>query len=125
MAQLKQGTTIGGRDVMGEIDGHTSSINNIQNTISAHTTDFLPHHDGLNVYVDQSSLDSNGIYTVVNYKRQDGTLYMKSTLSGGTSPNYTTDTWKFYDETGTTVIATKTWTFTYDTDGKIISKEVG
>lgn len=49
---------------------------------------------------------------------------MKSTLSGGTSPSYTTDIWQFYDALGTTVIATKTWTITYDANGKITSKVV-
>lgn len=71
-----------------------------------------------------SSKDANGIYTIVDYKRADGTLYMKSTLSGGTSPKYTTDTWNLYDALGTTVIKTITWTLTYDADGKIISKVV-
>jgi hypothetical protein len=71
-----------------------------------------------------SSIDANGIYTVIDYKRTDGTLYMKSTLSGGTSPNYTTDTWQFYDATGTIVISTKTWTITYDVNGKITSRVV-
>jgi hypothetical protein len=69
--------------------------------------------------------DSNGIYTTVEYKRPaDSTLFMRSVLSGGTSPNYTTDTWTFYQTNGTTVSETKTWTFTYDTDGKIITKSV-
>jgi hypothetical protein len=71
-----------------------------------------------------SAVDSNGVYTVVDYKRPDGTLYMKSTLSGGTSPKYTTDTWKFYDALGTTIIATKIWTMTYDANDKITSKVV-
>lgn len=71
-----------------------------------------------------SGKDGNGIYTVVDYKRADATLYMKSTLSGGTSPKYTTDTWKFYDALGTTIIKTITWTLSYDGDGKIISKVV-
>lgn len=71
-----------------------------------------------------SVVDANGIYTVVDYKRADGTLYMKSTLSGGTSPSYTTDIWQFYDELGTTVVTTKTWTITYDINGKVTSKVV-
>jgi methionine synthase I (cobalamin-dependent) len=71
-----------------------------------------------------SAVDANGVYTVVDYKRADGTLYMKSTLSGGTSPNYTTDTWQFYNDAGTTVILTKTWTIAYDANGKITSKVV-
>lgn len=70
--------------------------------------------------IDTATKDAKGIYTVVNYKRGDGTLYMKSTLSGGTTPNYTTDTWRFYDASGATVIKTITWTLTYDTDGNVV-----
>lgn len=93
---------------------HTNVIN--------HLTDIMPHDSGLNQYL--SNKDANGIYTVVDYKRLDETLYMKSTLSGGTSPNYITCTWKFYDKTGTNLITTKIWDLNYDNDGIIISKVV-
>lgn len=105
-------------------EGNTKTVKQLDDEVKTHLNDIMPHQSGLNVYVDTNSLDANGIYTVVNYKRADGTLYMKSTLSGGTSPNYTTDTWQFYDDTGTTVVLTKIWTLTYDADGKIISKVV-
>lgn len=68
--------------------------------------------------------DGNGIFTVVEFKRPDGTLYMKSTLSGGTSPNYTADTWEFYNTGGVEIIKTIVWTITYDSDGVITSKVV-
>lgn len=97
-------------------------IKDVDNAITSHSTDTMPHQSGLNSYA--SGPDANGVYTVVDYKRADGTLYMKSTLSGGTSPNYTTDTWQFYDATGTMIILTKTWTLTYDANGKITSKVV-
>jgi len=72
-----------------------------------------------------SNHDSNGVATVVEYKRPaDGTLYMKSTLSGGASPNYTTDTWQYFAADGVTVILTKTWTMSYDGNGNILSKVV-
>lgn len=70
-----------------------------------------------------SGKDTNGIYTVMEYKRTDGTLYLKSTLSNpDASGNYQTMTWQFYDAAGTSVLSTKTWTLTYDADGKIVSK---
>ena len=90
--------------------------------LTDHSADTMPHQSGLNLYA--SGLDANGVYTVCDYKRADNTLYMRSTLSGGTSPNYTTDTWQFYNAAGTTVISTKTWTLTYDANGKITSKVV-
>lgn len=109
-----------------------TAINKVLEWLNAHLADIVKHITsaerdnwngyGLNSYA--SSKDANGIYTVMDYKRADGTIYMKSTLSGGTSPNYTTDTWQFYDTDGTTLILTKTWTLTYDADGKITSKVV-
>jgi hypothetical protein len=72
-----------------------------------------------------SSPDSNGIYTVVDYKRiSNDTLYMKSTLSGGTSPNYTTQRLQYYDSAGSVVIKTVTITRTYDSNGKVSSESV-
>lgn len=73
-----------------------------------------------NVY--KSGKDANGIFTIVEYKRADGTLYAKSELSGGTSPQYTTRTITYYDTDGTTVLRTDTFTLTYDANGDLISE---
>lgn len=72
-----------------------------------------------------SAKDTNGIYTVVDYKRANNTLYMKSTLSNAdTNGNYQTMTWQFYADDGTTVTDTKVWTISYDADGNVLSKVV-
>jgi hypothetical protein len=68
--------------------------------------------------------DINGIFTEMDYKREDGTLFMKSVSSGGTSPNYTTRTETYYDADGTTVLQTLTYTITYDLDGDPISEVI-
>jgi Phage tail fibre repeat len=73
-----------------------------------------------NVY--KSGKDSNGIFTIVEYKRADGTLYARSVLSGGTSPQYTTRTITYYAADGTTVIRTDPYTLVYDADGDLISE---
>jgi hypothetical protein len=73
-----------------------------------------------NVY--KSGKDSNGIFTIVEYKRADGKLFARSVLSGGTSPQYTTRTVTYYAADGTTVLRTDTYTLTYDTDGDLISE---
>jgi hypothetical protein len=73
-----------------------------------------------NVY--KSGKDSNGIFTIVEYKRADGTLFAKSVLSGGTSPQYTTRTITYYGTDGTTVLKTNTYAITYDIDGDVISE---
>lgn len=70
----------------------------------------------------KSSKDTNGIFTTVDYKRQDGTLYAKSVLSGGTSPSYTTRTVTYYATNGTTVLRTEVWTISYDADGDVLSE---
>ena len=73
-----------------------------------------------NVY--KSGKDANGIFTVVEYKRPNGTLYARSVLSGGTSPQYTTRTITYYAADGTIVIKTDPYTLIYDADGDLISE---
>jgi hypothetical protein len=73
-----------------------------------------------NVY--KSGKDANGIFTIVEYKRANGTLYARSVLSGGASPQYTTRTITYYDTDGTTVLKTDTFVLTYDADGELISE---
>lgn len=70
----------------------------------------------------KSGKDSEGIFTIIEYKRNDGTLLATSTLSGGTSPNYTTRTIKYYATNGTTLEKTTTRTLSYDSDGVLISE---
>lgn len=69
--------------------------------------------------------DSNGVYRIIEYKRENETLYMKSTLSNpDANGNYMKDTWQFYDDVGTTIIKTINWNLTYDVDGDLMSKVV-
>lgn len=87
--------------------------------------DFESHKsDTMKFSTYKSIKDSNGIYTVVQHKRADGTLIMQSTLSGGTSPKYTTRTEVWYKIDGITVDVTKVYTITYDTDGNVVSEVV-
>ena len=103
----------------------TTNTNVAANTAAAiaHQVDYMPHDDETNSYA--SSIDANGIYTVVDFKRADATLYLKSTLSNtDASGNYQTVTWLFYATDGTTLNLTKTWTLTYDIGNLIITKVV-
>lgn len=71
----------------------------------------------------KSAKDSEGIFTTVTYKRKsDNTIFAKSVLSGGTSPQYTTRTLTFYNADGITVKATKIYTLSYDVDGDLVSE---
>lgn len=92
---------------------HTHTVNEITNLFSN-----IPR----TVKIEKSSKDSNGIYTQVDYKREDGTLYMRSVLSGGVSPQYATRIITIYDTDGITVLETITHTLTYDSDGNLISE---
>ncbi|WP_213950370.1 hypothetical protein [Tepidanaerobacter syntrophicus] len=69
--------------------------------------------------------DINGIFTVVEYRRKDDTIYMKSTVSDADEEgNYQIDTWEFFDTDGITLLDTVIWNISYDKDGDIVSKVV-
>lgn len=70
-----------------------------------------------------SSADADGIYTILDYKRKDGTTYIRSTLSDKVNGHYTTVAVGQYDAAGT-LLFTKVWTLTYDGNGQIQSKVV-
>lgn len=72
--------------------------------------------------VHRSGKDSKGIFTVLEYRTQEGNLVMKSTLSGGTSPKYTTRTEAWYKSDGITVDETVIFTISYDVDGDVVSE---
>lgn len=70
-----------------------------------------------------SGTDGAGVYTVVDFKRQNGTLFMKSTATNADAHgNYQTLTMAFYDAAGTAVLRTDVWTVTYDANSRIISE---
>lgn len=60
--------------------------------------------------------DTFGIFKVVEFKRADNTLAIRTTLSGGTAPKYTTRTIQFFAADGTTIEQTITKAISYDTD---------
>ena len=71
----------------------------------------------------KTNKDANGIYTTITYRRKsDNTLFAVSTLSGGTSPSYTTRTVTYYATNGSTVKRTVTYALSYDSDGTLISE---
>ncbi|WP_289142453.1 hypothetical protein [uncultured Brevibacillus sp.] len=71
----------------------------------------------------RSGYDSvSKIYTIVEYKRKDGTLFMKSVLSSKVGSNYTVDTRTYYALNGTTVRNTEIYDITYDSDGSPVNE---
>lgn len=88
---------------------------------------YTPTGEQLGFYNIQASEEdkTSKVYKVVEQKRKDGTLYMKSTL---TSPNasgkYTRLIAEYYNTTGTAVVKTVTWALNYDSRGTITSKTI-
>ncbi|HGH7177533.1 TPA: hypothetical protein ACJMKJ_005177 [Bacillus wiedmannii] len=65
-----------------------------------------------------SNFDENDIATIVEWKRSNGTLYRKSILSEPDSKgNYRKQVVTWYAANGTSVIRTRTWTYTFDSRG--------
>lgn len=58
--------------------------------------------------------DENEIYTLLEWRRPDNTLYKTSQLSGGESPQYTTRTVTYYGTDGETVLQEYTYELIYD-----------
>lgn len=97
--------------------------NVLKKQLDDHIANRMVHESDLNQYI--TDRDANGYYTKVRFARTDGTTYLTSELS---NPNlkgyYATITWNYYNESGTTVTQTKTWTITYDEDGNVTSKVI-
>lgn len=62
----------------------------------------------------RSEKDANNIFRVTQYYRDDGTLFRKAELSGGTSPQYAVLTIEDYDITGQNVELTRMYALGYD-----------
>lgn len=68
--------------------------------------------------VDPASVDAKGFYKVCDWLREDGTLYLKTTLSNpDVNGYYQTDTWQYYNASGTAVTKTETFAYTWDARG--------
>lgn len=108
--------TLGGVfNTMGSLDNLTTTdktnlvaaINEVNTKSTASTTPYSSY---------SLNKDSEGVYTVVEIKTNSGVLYARSTLSGGTSPQYTTRTINYYGTDGTTITTTNVFTINYDGD---------
>lgn len=72
----------------------------------------------LNVY--RTDFDTgNSIYKKVEWKRPNGNLYKKSTLSGLVGSNYTVQTVQIYDANGVTVNHTDIYDLSYNATGDL------
>jgi hypothetical protein len=128
----------------GDVAGNLANrITSLEDTVNAHLVDNVKHItaterttwnskatpndvrksvEQTDYQIFKSNKDENDIFTTVEYKRPDGTLAIRSVLSGGTSPLYTTRTITYYGLDGTTVEKTTLRTLSYDDDGILISE---
>lgn len=116
---LVAGDGAGGTELVGRDTYYTTAEADM--AIDNATGDLVPldaSEFAVPLYVTRSGKDSEGVFTVVEWHRSsDDTLAVKSTLSGGTSPEYTTRTVEEYQADGTTVARTTTYSLSYDSDG--------
>jgi hypothetical protein len=69
--------------------------------------------------------DEDGVYRVVEYRRMNGTLYMRSTLTTRLGKGqYQFVTLSYYDETGKIHLHNIKWELKYDINKKIVQKQV-
>ena len=73
--------------------------------------------------VERSGKDGDGIFTVVEYHRQDGTRWKRSELTGS-GPEYPQREVTIYESDGTTVESSVTYDLTYDGDGDLTGEAV-
>lgn len=99
-------------------DVSTLTIDDLRGVLPAATAEGSRAHPQ-RLTVNRSGKDAEGVFTTVKYHRHDGTLFMDSTLSGGTSPEYTTRDVNWYARDGSTVLDSATYTLTYDADGDL------
>ncbi|MFT5872843.1 MAG: hypothetical protein ACI8WT_001781 [Clostridium sp.] len=115
-----------GTDGIDGIDGDTGATGTIdQTTLGTINANILANTIKLSDYSSYGSVKVGDVYTVVDFKRSDATLYLNSTFSNEDGNGYfQTLILNYYDSVGTTIVKTTTWTFTYDADGYIITKVV-
>ncbi|MDU7250835.1 MAG: hypothetical protein E6274_00610 [Clostridium sp.] len=119
------------------ITKNEGNINNIKSELADIATKQNENMEKINTSIEEieknianynsysSGKDDNGIFTIVEYKKKDGSLYMKSTLTNADgNGNYKKDMWQLYNTSGNSVIKTITWIFTYDEDNNIVTKVV-
>lgn len=107
---------------------NAEKLNNIEDgiktnegDIESHLNNNTPHREIASI--ERKEKDENDIFTKIEWKRSDGTLFKTSELSGD-SPNYDTRTVKFYEDDGTTVKEEFTLSLSYDEDDVLVDEVI-
>ena len=109
------GRTVPGADDFNRIEGNAQYL---KDEIDSHKADNTPHREA--VSIERKNPDDDGVFTLIEFRRSDGTLFKTSQLNG-TSP-YTSRTVKYYDKNGNLVQTVK-YSITYS-DDEVISEVI-
>lgn len=93
---------------------------------------YSPRLDGLaeeaevtkELSIERKNPDADGVYTLIEWRRPDGTLYKKSELSGGAPPQYSTRTVTYYAADGETAVKQVVYSIIYNDSGELVSEVV-
>lgn len=94
-------------------------VGEVAQELAAHLADNTPHREA--VSIERKNPDDDGVFTLIEFRRSDGTLFKTSQLNG-TSP-YTSRTVKYYDKNGN-LVQTVEYSITYSDDGEVISEVI-
>lgn len=100
-------------------DGTNFQMVSAVNGLVSHKEDNTPHREA--VSIERKNPDDDGIFTLIEFRRPDGTLFKTSQLNG-ISP-YTSRTVKYYDKNGN-LVQTVEYSITYSDDGEVISEVI-
>lgn len=103
----------GNKDMVGVVVANLDNASTSDGSTSAGST------PDLSVYA--TNADNHGVYQDVTWKRRDGTVYAKSSLSGA---SYDTLTFVKYDGDGVSVLKTVKWALLFDDNNNIVTKEL-
>lgn len=91
----------------------------IKEEFDTHKADNTPHREA--VSIERKNPDDDGVFTLIEFRRSDGTLFKTSQLNGTSS--YTSRTVKYYDKNGN-LVQTVEYSTTYSDDGEVISEVI-
>lgn len=104
------------------VDEHLAD--EIKHVTAAERTKWNDYEKKLSEYnFSVTTSDANGTPTQTQYRRQNNTLYLQvNATNPNANGNYQTITEKYYDNAGTNVVKTITWTLTYNSNGLVTSR---
>ena len=102
-----------------QVNNVEDALVEIKQDFNSHMADNAPHREA--VSIERKNPDDDGVFTLIEFRRFDGTFFKTSQLNG-TSP-YTSRIVKYYDKNGN-LVQTVEYSITYSDDGEVISEVI-